>query len=177
MSDSLRNFNQAITDAEELMSCYDSINKSSSEVAPEILKRATLIMALTAWETYVEDIATELFKNKFDSLKGCRIGRFMEDQFELRLKFFNNPDSQKTKNLFWDFFGVDVTEHWIWNNYQDPDQVRSILNKWIRRRGEAVHRAQTDVTKPDIIKRDELKKCLRFFSELAGVTDKTLMNA
>ena len=54
------------------------------------------------------------------------------------------------------------------------DQVRTILNVWIKRRGEAVHKAQIDGTKPDIVKRDELVKCLRFFSELATATDKAL---
>lgn len=81
-------------------------------------------MVLTAWETYVEDIATELFENKFGALKGCHVGNFMEEQFTTRLKMFHNPDSQKTKKLFEEFFGIDVTEKWVWNNYQHPDQVR-----------------------------------------------------
>ena len=176
MSDSLNNFNQAINDAKELVSCYDTMNKSKNDDAPEVLKRATLIMILTAWETYIEDVAIELFNHKFGALKGCHVGNFMKDQFELRLKTFHNPNSLKTKKIFLEFFGIDVTDHWIWNNYQDPDQVRSTLNRWIKKRGEAVHRSQTDVTKPHIAKRDELDKCIRFFTELVGVTDKILMN-
>jgi len=174
MSESLQNFKFAINDAKELVSCYDAMNKSSCDAAPDVLKRATLILALTAWETYVEDRATELFNVKFGALKGCHVGNFMDEQFSLRLKTFNNPDSVKTKKIFLEFFGIDVTEKWIWNNYQHPDQVRSTLNKWIKRRGEAVHRAQVDSTKPHIAKRDELEKCLRFFSELAVATDKAL---
>lgn len=174
MSDSLKNFHQAIGDAEQLLGCYDSLNKSNNEKAPEVLKRATLIVILTAWETYVEDVASELFANQFGVLKGSRVGNFLEEQFEQRLKVFNNPDSLKTKRLFVEFFGVDVTESWVWNNYANADQVRTILNVWIKRRGEAVHKAQIDGTKPDIVKRDELVKCLRFFSELATATDKAL---
>lgn len=174
MSISLQNFKIAINDAEELMRCFDSINKSGADSAPEVLKRATLIMTLTAWETYVEDKVTELFNSKFGVLKGCHLGDYLSEQISLRLKTFHNPDSLKTKKIFKEFFGVDVTERWIWNNYNDPDQVRSTLNKWIKKRGEAVHRAQIDLTKPHIIKRDELDKCLRFFSELADATDKAL---
>ena len=48
------------------------------------------------------------------------------------------------------------------------------LNKWLNRRGEAVHRAQIDMTKPDLVKRDEVDKCIRFFTELATITDKAL---
>jgi len=177
MSDSLINFHRAVSDAEQLLSCYDTLNRSSEEQAPEVLKRATLIMILTAWETYVEDMATELFANQFGALKGSRVGQFLEEQFEQRLKVFNNPDSLKTKRLFVEFFGVDVTESWVWNNYQDTDRARSTLNGWIKRRGEAVHRAQVDAAQPDIVKRDELEKCLRFFSGLAIATDKALESA
>lgn len=176
MSSSLDNFQEAIQDSKELVRCFDAMNQSTIDVAPEVLKRAAVIMVLTAWETYVEDIARELFKHKFGSLNGCHVGDFMKEQFELRLKTFHNPNSSKTKRLFEEFFGVDVTEQWAWNNYQDPDQVRSILNKWIKKRGEAVHRSQTDETKPHIAKRDELDKCIRFFTELVEVTDKVLMN-
>lgn len=175
MSKALQNFTIGLNDAKELMSCFDTINKSDSDTAPEVLKRATLIMVLTAWETYIEDVAVELFNNKFGALNGCHLGNFMEQQFSLRLKTFHNPNSQKTKGIFQEFFGVDVTKKWIWNNYQDPDQVKSILNKWIQKRGEAVHRAQTDLTKPHIAKRDELDKCFRFFSELVNATDKALI--
>ena len=70
-----------------------------------------------------------------------------------------------------------MTENWIWYNYKDPDQARSTLNSWIKKRGEAVHRAQTDQTKPHIAKREELDKCLRFFNDLAQATDKALLEA
>ena len=96
MSKAKESFRLAITDAEELLSCYDQINKEKSDTSPpEALKRASLILVLTAWETYVEDMATELFEQKFGALKGCHIGNFMEQQFSTRLKMFNNPDSVK----------------------------------------------------------------------------------
>lgn len=176
MSSSLNNFQDAIQDAKELVKCFDAMNQSKTDAAPEVLKRATVIMILTAWETYIEDVARELFNHKFGALSGCQVGTFMKKQFEYRLSTFHNPNSSKTKKLFEEIFGVDVTAHWTWNNYQDPDQVRSILNKWIKKRGEAVHRSQTDVTKPHIAKRDDLDKCIRFFTELVEVTDKVLMD-
>ncbi len=93
MSEAQQNFKIAIDDAEVLLRCFDSMNRSDVEAAPEVLKRATLIMVLTAWETYVEDVATELFNGKFGILKGCHVGSFLDEQFELRLKTFHNPDS------------------------------------------------------------------------------------
>lgn len=37
------------------------------------------------------------------------------------------------------------------------------MNRWISKRGEAIHRAGGDVTQPQIIKKEELVKYLRFF--------------
>lgn len=176
MSKSFELFNMGISDAEELLKCYDQMNQDQSDknAPPEALKRATLILVLTAWETYVEDIATELFNHKFGVLKGCQIGTFMEQQFSTRLKMFHNPDSAKTKQIFLEFFGVDVTENWVWNNYPTSKEVKTILNGWINKRGDAVHRAQTDKQSNHIVKRSELDKCIFFFKSLVKVTDQAL---
>ncbi|MCG7500191.1 HEPN domain-containing protein [Vibrio sp. Of7-15] len=179
MSKALESFNLAITDAEELLNCYDQINQNNAQdyQPPEALKRASLILVLTAWETYVEDIATELFELKFGVLKGSQIGNFMEQQFSTRLKMFHNPDSVKTKQIFQEFFGVDVTESWVWNNYSTPKEVRTVLNQWISKRGDAVHRANTDKQATHIVKRNELDKCIFFFKSLVRVTDEGLSYA
>ena len=58
MSISLNNFKLAISDAKELAKCYDLMNAKNNASPPDALKRAALIMTLTAWESYVEDIAT-----------------------------------------------------------------------------------------------------------------------
>lgn len=72
MSEAKANFEYAISDAEQLLECYDQLNGcNSNSQPPEVLKRATLIMTLTAWETYVEDIAKELVDAKY----GVEIGR------------------------------------------------------------------------------------------------------
>lgn len=174
MSNSLKNFRLAISDAKELAECYDLLNAQGNVSPPDSLKRAALIMTLTAWETYVEDVATELFTNKFSVLNGCHIGNYLERQFSSKLKMFHNPGSQKTKEIFEEFFGVNVTESWVLNNYQTPKIVKDTLDEWLKRRGEAVHRSQIDITKPDLIKRSELDKCVRFISELVEITDKKL---
>jgi len=173
MTTALKNFELAMRDANNLLTCYDSLNAGEQPHAPEVLKRATLIMILTAWETYVEDLASEMLNSKFGILKGSHVGKFIQDQLSVRLKTFNNPDSLKTKRLFEEFFGIDVTEKWEWNNYV-PKQARTALNKWLKMRGEAVHRAQIDITKPHIVKRDDLEKCIRFFSDLVKSTDNAL---
>ena len=157
-----------------MLKCYDTMNQDSAQKAPNVLKRATLIMILTAWETYIEDIALELFEQKFGILKGSHACKYIEKNFQNELKRFHNPDSLKTKRLFEDYFGIDVTEHWTLQNYI-PEQARAQLNKWIKKRGDAVHRMSININAPDIVKRDERDKCLRFFSELVTSTEKALM--
>lgn len=178
MSKAKESFTLAIADAEELLLCYDEMNKDKSKSThpPEALKRASLILALTAWETYVEDIATELFQQKFGVLKGCQLGSFMEQQFSTRLKMFHNPDSNKTRQLFHEFFGIDITESWVWNNYSTSKEVKTILNQWISKRGEAVHRAITNKHSNHIVKRSDLDKCIFFFKNLVRVTDEVLVS-
>lgn len=173
MTQALKTFNRAIKDASELLDCYKTLNGHESITPPDSLKTAGLIMALTAWETYIEDVATELFRIKFSVVKGSTIGDFAEKQLKERLKQFHNPDSKKTKHLFEEFFGIDITDSWKWNNVL-PIDARTQLNDWISKRGDAVHRAKVDVSQPHIIRKDELAKCIRFIRELAHATDKQI---
>ncbi|GAK58688.1 hypothetical protein U27_05662 [Candidatus Vecturithrix granuli] len=173
MSIAAKNFEIAIKDSEDLLECYDSINKENPNNAPEVLKRASLILILTAWETYVEDRVTEIFDKSYGMLKGSRLGDFVECKISEELRRFNNPDSQKTKKIFMEFAGVDITEKWSWPNF-DSKTVRATLDSWIKKRGEAVHRSRVEQSGPHIVKREELDKCLRFFKELVGATESAL---
>lgn len=173
MTKSLKTFHRALSEARELLECYENLNNHPELIPPDALKKASLVLALTAWETYVEDVATELFKQKFSVLEGSKLGVFVQKKFDERLRFFHNPNSNKTKKLFEEFFDIDVTEYWEWNNVY-PKDAREQLNRWIEKRGEAVHRAQVDLNQPQIIRKDELAKCIRFFDELAQATDQAL---
>ncbi|WP_067587315.1 HEPN domain-containing protein [Endozoicomonas ascidiicola] len=173
MSKALENFLLAQTDVTSLLKCFDDINGNDDSTAPEVLKRATLIMILTTWETYVEDVASELFDRKFGVLQGSHVGKYMEKNFQTELRRFNTPDSIKTKKLFLDFFGKDVVESWTWANV-DQKTACTQLNGWIKKRGDAVHRMDVNISGPHIVRRDELDKCQRFFNELVRKTDETL---
>lgn len=170
MTLSLAVFHKAISDARELLELYEALNCKDGIVPPDALKKASLVLALTAWETYVEDVATEVFQKKFSLIEGSKLGKFAQKHFDERLRSFHNPNSLKTKHLFEEFFDTDITEFWAWNNVL-PKDAREQLNKWISKRGEAVHRATVEINTPQIIKKDELTKCLRFFVELVKATD------
>lgn len=173
MSESLKQFTIALNEARELLECYDTLNLHPEIPLPSGLKKASLVLILTAWETYVEDVATEIFEKQFKVLKGSHLGDFAQNQFNAHLKFFHNPNSKKTKHLFEIFFNIDVTEHWKWNNVL-PENAREQLNKWISKRGEAVHRSNVGLNQAEVVRKVELPKCLNFFNELARATDKAL---
>ena len=115
MSEAKISFEYGIQDAEDLLGHFDAINKKPPPERAEVLKRAGLVMALTAWETYVEEWA--------------------------------NTDSAR---------------------------ARKLLNQWISKRGDAVHRSKpvnNGSPVPHLIKRDELAKAIRFIKELVKATD------
>lgn len=174
MSKAYNNFMIAILDSENILEAYDRLNKDRvNNRDPEELKRAALIMTLTAWETYVEDRVKEEVECRLRALEGSQIAAYIRKKLEIDLKTFHTPNSQKTKHIFEDFTAVDVTEHWDINGNK-PEEIKAKLNKWIKKRGDAVHRSVTDKQSSHLVSRDDMKKCINFFKQLVEVTDAVL---
>ncbi|MBN8460108.1 MAG: hypothetical protein J0M04_19950 [Verrucomicrobia bacterium] len=170
MSQSHDTFLASISDATALLELYSTREKATPEEL-EVLKRAGLIMAFTAWETYVEDRITEAVIPQLKLLEGCQLGKFMKARLDEELKRFNNPNSDKTRKLFLDYTGIDVTACWRWNNF-DPAGAKKQLDTWIGIRGEVVHRSLEGGART--IKKDDLRKVISFLTELASATEKAL---
>lgn len=173
MSRALQSFEYAIKDADELLAHFDGINRNSPAPNTEVLKRAGLVMALTAWETYVEDRILEEMTKKLEVVAGSYVGSFVMKKLHNDLKQFHNPSSDKTKRIFEEYLGLDVTEGWTWANY-DAAKARATLNEWIAKRGDAVHRSRpvnNGAPAAHLIRRDELEKVIRFIKELVKATD------
>lgn len=173
MSRAFTDFESGIKDAEELLAHFDSLNHKAPASNAEVLKRAALVMAFTAWETYVEDRLVEEVKAKLGFVAGSPLGDFVLKKLERDLKTFHNPDSEKTRRIFLDYLRLDVTEGWNWQHY-DPKRAAASLNAGIIKRGEAVHRsrpASNGVPQAHLIKRDELEKTIRFIRDLVKATD------
>lgn len=173
MSRAVQNFEYGIKDAEELLAHFDALNGNPPPGNAEVLKRAGLVMALTAWETYVEDRLVEAMEKKLGAVEGSYVGDFVSRKLTQDLKQFHNPNSEKTKRIFQEYLGVDVTMGWSWQNH-DPEKARTTLNAWIGKRGDAVHRSRpANIGAPvaHLIKRDELEKVIRFVKDLVKATD------
>jgi len=142
----------------------------------EVLKRAGLILAITAWETYVEDRAREALEASLAAMAGSPVAQFLRNRFDDDMKRFHNPNSDKTAKLFKDYFGKDVTTAWTCNP-GGTLQARKNLDKWVQRRGEAAHRSPIASTgkpsAPHLITREELQKLINFLKTLVIDTEAT----
>src|SRR5687768_12076142 len=115
MSSASDAFEQSILDAENLLAHFNKLNTKPPPPEIEVLKRAGLIMALTAWETYVEDRVTEALANRVRSLTDNSFAAFIRARLVDEIKRLHNPTSDKTIQLFRDYANVDLTEKWRWN--------------------------------------------------------------
>ncbi len=166
-------FNRSIKDAEEFLNRIDK-EHASKKKSSDALKRGGLIVAMAAWETYVKDRIQEEFDVLVKSVGGSSLSRFAQRRLDEDLKRFFNPNSLKVKQLFVDYFEVDVTQGWKWDNY-DVKLAKTTLDKYISMRGDAAHQANTSENPgcaPHVVKRDDLDKAIRFLKGLVATTDK-----
>ena len=169
-------FDHVIQDADDLLNHFDTLNTQPPPPQNEVLKRASLILALAALETYFEDRLEEAV----DALNGAGSSpqtRFMRDALTNDLKFFHTPSTDRVRPLFQKFLGVDITEGWRWNN-MEPDAARTELNRLAKKRGDIAHRsgrpANGTPTK-HAVSRDDLRRHLHFIRQLVLATDAVLV--
>lgn len=173
LSRAFQNFEYGIKDAEDLLAHFDAMNVNPPPANAEVLKRAGLVMALTAWESYVEDRVLDEMNRRLAAVSGSYVGNFVLKRLQQDLKQFHNPSAEKTRHLFQEYLGFDVTAGWTWGHY-DCEKAKLTLNHWIGKRGDAVHRSRpisNGSPTAHLIKRDELEKVIRFIKELVRATD------
>lgn len=174
MSKSRERFELSIRDAEDLLQHFDNQPKPPTQNA-EVLKRAGLVMALTAWETFVEDLIAEVVLGGNQHTEAGHAWRFMQSRLQEELKRFHNPTSDKTRKIFLDYAGVDVTKQWKWPGYE-PASARKKLDELLGIRGDIVHRSKAPdeggSSKAHPVKREDLAKAIRFLKGLVDATEK-----
>jgi RiboL-PSP-HEPN len=149
-------FDGSIKDAEDLLAHCQSLGHPLPQSA-EVFKRAGLVMALTAWETYVEKRIMEAVWQRLPA-EHTHAERFMLAKLDEELRRFHNPNAEKTRRLFLDYLGVDVTENWRWSGL-GPVKVRDRLDTLVKKRGDAVHRgkgATGGAPAPHLVSKEEL---------------------
>lgn len=167
-------FSEAIKDAENLLAHFNTLNKQPPPPETEVLKRAGLVMAMTAWETYVEDRIQEAATSRLSVLTDSTLGNFVKSRLDEEIKRLHNPTSEKTIQLFLDYAGVELLPHWKWNNV-DAATVKQKLNSYLNLRGDVVHRSRVNVKgppQPHPVTKEALQKAINFLKELVKATEK-----
>ena len=166
-------FESSVEDASVLLESAQQLPPDKADV----LKRAGLVMALTAWETYVEDRIAEAMQARLRALNGSPIGNFVAGKLQEELKRFHTPSADKTKRIFLEFLEVDVTAGWKWQHF-DPQSARRTLDELVAKRGDAVHRSRPsgeNGAAGHLVKREELEKAIRFLKGLVAANEKALV--
>jgi len=178
MSNASETFTESIRDAENLLKHFDALNSGPPPPELEVLKRAGLVMAMTAWETYVEDRLEEACAERLANLTDRFIAELVESKLADEIKRLHNPNSQKTIELFRDYAGVDLAPSWAWNGY-DSSQVRERLNQYLKLRGDVVHRSRAASPSPSAhpVKKDDLEKAIKFLKNVVDATERGLDTA
>jgi len=173
-SNAAATFSEAIKDAENLLAHFNKLNSHPPPPELEVLKRAGLVMAMTAWETYVEDRVQEAAAVRLQGIADSGIGSFVKSRLDEEIKRLHNPTSEKTMQLFQDFAGIDVMASWKWNN-MEPAAARQKLNGYLKLRGDVVHRSRVSIkgpSQPHPVTKDDLQRAISFLKELVRATER-----
>lgn len=180
MSQAAEIFALSIQDAKNLLGHFNALNTKPPPPETEVLKRAGLIMAMTAWETYVEDCLRESAERRLATLKDGQIADFVRARLDEEIKRLHNPDSAKTIRLFRDYAGVDLSDAWAWNHFP-PKTVREQLDRYLKQRGDVVHRSRPAMPgrppAPHAVRKEDLEQAISFVWNLVEATEAALAAA
>jgi hypothetical protein len=173
-SKALQAFEHAIQDSVDLLAHFDALNTKPPPPQIEVLKRASLVMALAALEVYFEDVLRDSVAALCRrSTADERLSEFFQASLEHDLKVFHTPSTDRLRPIFEKYLGYDVTESWLWNGC-DPVKARSELNRLAKKRGDIAHRSLRPLpgqAAQHAVTRDALRRHIHFIKELAKATD------
>ena len=175
-SQAFQAFEHAILDAVDLLNHFDALNSNRPPPEIEVLKRASLVMALAALETYFEDRLIEAVEKVANGPNSePHLAQFFRESLSNDLKIFHTPSTDRVRPIFKKYLSLDITEAWSWNNCE-PAQARIELNALAKKRGDVAHRSWRPVSgegqpAAHAVKRDDLRRNIHFIKQLAAATD------
>jgi hypothetical protein len=199
-----KDFNKALSDIRFLPLVYEYMSRLTENQIKEIIDdqnelddyrsffpRAGIILAVTAWEVYIESkLSGAVYDKIYDALEPeevefifNRIGKdwlerkpkspdlmewagerwkdILYGRFEDELDRLHTPNSKKLIQLAEHYLDIDITDNWNWGDIT-PGLACSKLDEIINLRGEIVHGK-----KKDRILLTQLNEYLDFLEKLA----------
>ncbi len=166
----LNHLDVVLADAEEIDRAHRELRTGNAgrQYGLGALNRAMVVMCVSAWETYVEEVT----KETLDLLRPTtpHLGVWPSHNASVRslIGRFNNPNVQNTKNLIRECMGLgDVTQYWTWQGSTDQRACER-LDEAIRLRHEIAHGV---IPRPIIHNQQYASRLPGFFRKLGTRTD------
>ncbi len=118
------------------------------------VNRGTIVLAVAAWQAFVQDIAKALADQAFAELHLIQSARVLpaviqhwKTDFDRAVYAFATPDPAKSRAL-WKHFGFDPRPKWTWKQgggrgnkgvMVEPKHVDEVMEQWLRVRHAVAH--------------------------------------
>jgi len=136
------------------------------------LNRATVVICVSAWEAYVEELLRESIEVLRPATAPLGVWPATKGVALSEIGRFNNPTVQNTVRLFSICLGLeDVTAHWGWNNCS-RQTARRHLNEALDKRHEIAHGVNPRPT----IHNTYSQRLPQLFRNLGRCTDREVLN-
>jgi hypothetical protein len=134
------------------------------------LNRAAIVMTLSAWEAYVEELAVEAVDSFMPTAPSQTIWQSIKADTLSRTKRFNTPNAQNVRELFRTCIGLgDVTAGWGWQNTPSTKAVNRLTTAITLR-----HQIAHGVNPRPTVHNQYAARLPRFFQLLGVATDNTV---
>jgi hypothetical protein len=154
----------------------------------DALHRAGVVLAVAAWESYVEALVLEAFESIRPPVGASQDAILMHSLALTRAnqesKGLNTPNAENVRKLFQSTLGFDVVTHWNWtapHRHWSYGQMMARLNEWIKVRHSVAHGGSLpnlDMLKNShgsyTLRLNHLKACREFMMHIAGQCDTSL---
>ena len=158
-----------LKDAEELDKAHRNLRTglAGRQWGLGALNRAVVVMCVSAWEAYLEEIVQEAVDVLRPGTPVVTEWQSLKARVSSAIGRFNNPNVENTRRLIADSLGLaDVTGNWTWQNCTS-EHACDKLNQVMKYRHEVAHGVNPRPT----ITNPYSKALPKFFRQLARRTD------
>lgn len=130
-----------LADAEELVDAHTKLRtgKVGRQWGLGAVNRAVVVMSVSAWEAYVEEVVKEALQAIKPPSPPSSVWPALNANALSLVGRFNNPTTDNVKNLIASTIGLeDVTVYWYWRNCS-VTKARDLLRDALRYRHQIAH--------------------------------------
>jgi hypothetical protein len=166
--------NQLLKDAEDLGSAHTRLKtgKSGRQYRLAALNRAVVVMCVSAWGAYVEELVRESVIAMRPA--AAPLGAWSAHHASIlgQLGRFNNPNMENVRMLLSDAVGLpDVHQSWVWRNCTSAQALQRLAAA-MRLRHQIAH----GVNPRPVVRNDYSSQLPDFFLRLGQATDQAVRN-